>query len=88
MMEVGFCPAQELHDISAIFKVIGGNEFIKLGRLDAGACQHGMDLAAMVGLVVEQVEEKIIAPFNLQPCAAMYGNIMGKRFSREGITQA
>lgn len=87
MTEIGFCPAQSLHVIGPVAEIRRCYELIELRRLDAGASQHRMDLTAMVGLVVEQVEEKIVTPFNLQPRSAMHCDVLGKRVGGESIAQ-
>src|SRR5581483_3630665 len=49
-------------------------KFVELRRLDTGAAQHGVSLAAMMNVVLEQMHQQAVAALLLHPRAAMDAN--------------
>src|SRR5579872_808512 len=66
----------------AQFRELGGaqrrfanrEKFVELRRLDTGAAQHGVSLAAVMNVVLEQMHQQAVAALLLHPRAAMDAN--------------
>ena len=58
-------PSKMFELIGPKWRLAGRKEFIELRRRDARAGQHGMRLAAMMDIMLEQMHEQSVAPLGL-----------------------
>ncbi len=69
--DLRFCYPETLKNVRTTCRVIGDDELVDLRWLDAGAGQHGMGLAAVMSLVLEEVGEHVVAALHLDATCAV-----------------
>ena len=67
--QIGLAPAEGRQIARPHRRIIADDELVKLRRGNGGRGQHRMDLPAMVGLMLEQMRQKIVHPVVLNPLA-------------------
>ena len=65
-----------------------GIKLIELGRLHARARQHGMGLAAMMDLVLEEVQQQPVATLGLDACVAIEPHHSAERALGQGVANS
>ena len=70
-----------------LFLFMTEKKFIKLWWCHRRSCEHGMNLPAVVNLMLEQMEENAIDAFELRPTIANQGHTCGKSSSAEFVTK-
>lgn len=69
--DVRFLQPEPLEDAPAVLCIVSNDELIELRWLDACARQHGVGLATMMGLVLEEMRQHIVTALDLDSARAM-----------------
>src|ERR1700751_1810575 len=64
-------------------RLAGGKELVELRRRDARCREHGMGLAAMVDIMLEEMHQEAIAPLRLHAGVAIDPHGAGKTIRRQ-----
>ena len=62
--------------------IVAHDELVQLRWLRRGGREHPVDLSAMVGLVLEEVGQHVVAAVVLDPWATVDGDDLGQRPGR------